>query len=121
MNLTDEEIKTLAEKFPQLNYTWDRMHVFVGEKFEPNNPEFRQRVLEEIEKSLIEIAHGNTIKLKNIDGPPWFPLPQIKIDDYLAKNWKYRKWKILFPLHNKACAFDRWYQWKIHKLKRTFK
>lgn len=62
------------------------------------------------------VENGDTLVIPDghLDGPPWFPLPQISMDDLMANGFKYKKWQVLTYLHKLAYRFNMWYLWRKH-------
>lgn len=107
----------LAERAKRLGI--NKFHISTGPKWIELSPEERAQ---EIHRIFDAVEHGDLMPVRNIDGPPWFPMPRCHIQDFDQQNWKYKKFRILNWMHGYAWKFDQWYQeieWKIKKLAQT--
>jgi len=89
-----------------------RFHVTTGEDWYTLTPEERMTELELI----LTIDANDLMPIRNLDGPPWFPVPKMSTEAFINNGWQYRLWKIKNSLWKLAYKYDMWYQrieWKV--------
>ena len=109
-----DKIKKLADQANKLGIT--HFGLSTGPAWKHLTPDERA---DQIGLIFDALEKGGHMPLRNLDGPPWFSMPQCSVQDFMSKNLKYRKWQILNKLHKYACKFDRWWQrveWKVRKI-----
>lgn len=107
----ETQVEKLMRRLKEMDVK--QFSVFKGKDWYNTSSEDRAKTINDVFDA-IESGDVMVVPDGHLDGPPWFPLPQIN-SEQLKGSWAYRKYRMATWLHKLAYKFDRWYLWRQHK------